>query len=252
MQTRDEVEGLHNYCQVFISGYVDYVNTEKKIFYCLYKLTLPRKKQQNSLLWHWLKEKFLQVAKSCTRNLARIISSCFAKKAAFQNTDFSRLKCQLKRKSWHITFGKIFQPTREWVNKVNLSSFQPKNFFKFVLSCSLRTADVSPCSSPLRDVSRGETSATQWQKFYTDVNHCLHNKSCSHGVPNANLFNFTFLLVDFGKVLCSSANELQQNSNASSREDYIPQILTVLLEIHRVYIWPLPPFVFCLSFVINS
>ena len=43
-------------------------------------------------------------------------------------------------------------------------------------------------------------------------------------------------MVDFGKVLCSSANELPQNSNASSREDYIPQILTVLLEILRVYI----------------
>ena len=100
----------------------------------------------------------------------------------------------------------------------------------------LRTADVSPRSSPLRDVSRGGTSATQRQKFHTDdVNQCLHNKSGSHGVPNANLFNFTFLLVDFGKVLCSSANELQQNSNASSREDYIPHILTVLLEIHRVY-----------------
>ena len=56
-------------------------------------------------------------------------------------------------------------------------------------------------------------------------------------------------MVDFGKVLCSSANELQQNSNASSREDYIPQILTVLLEILRVYIWPLWPFVFYLSFV---
>ena len=28
-------------------------------------------------------------------------------------------------------------------------------------------------------------------------------------------------LVDFGNVLCSSANELQQNSNASSREDYL-------------------------------
>ena len=37
-------------------------------------------------------------------------------------------------------------------------------------------------------------------------------------------------------VLSSSTNELQQNSNASSREDYIPQILTVLLEILRVYI----------------
>ena len=77
----------------------------------------------------------------------------------------------------------------------------------------------------------------QRQEFHTDdVNRCLHKKPGSHRVPNANLFNFTFLLVDFGKVLCSSANELQQNSNASSREDYIPQILTVLLEILRVYI----------------
>ena len=88
-----------------------------------------------------------------------------------------------------------------------------------------------------QDISRGGTSATQREKFHTDdVNQCLHNKSGSHGFPNANLFNFTFLMVDFGKVLCSSANELQQNSNASSREDYIPQILAVLLEIHRVYI----------------
>ena len=38
------------------------------------------------------------------------------------------------------------------------------------------------------------------------------------------------LLVGFGKVLSSSANEL------SSREDYIPQILTVLLKILRIYI----------------
>ena len=96
-------------------------------------------------------------------------------------------------------------------------------------------ADVSTRSSPLRDVSQGGMSATQRQKFHTkDVKQCLHNKSGSHGVPNANLFNFPFLLVDFGKVLCSSANELQQNSNASSREDYIPQILTVLLEIHHI------------------
>ena len=101
----------------------------------------------------------------------------------------------------------------------------------------MRTADVSPRSWPLKGVSQGGTSATQREKFHTDVvNQCLHNKSGGHGVPNANLFNFTFLLVDFGKVLCSSANELQQNSKASSREDYIPQILAVLLEIHRVYI----------------
>ena len=33
---------------------------------------------------------------------------------------------------------------------------------------SLRAADVSPCSSPLRDVSRGARSETQRQKFHTD------------------------------------------------------------------------------------
>ena len=87
------------------------------------------------------------------------------------------------------------------------------------------------------DVSRGGTSATQRQKFHTDdAIQCLHNKSGSHGVQNINLSNFTCLLVDFGKVLSSTANELQQNSNASSREDYTPQILTVLLEILHVYI----------------
>ena len=77
---------------------------------------------------------------------------------------------------------------------------------------------------------------TQRQKFHNDdVIQCLHNKTSSHGVPNANLFNFTFLVVDFGKVLCSSANELQQNSTAASREEYIPQILTGLSGIHHVY-----------------
>ena len=61
------------------------------------------------------------------------------------------------------------------------------------------------------DVSRGGTSATQRQKFHSDdAIQCLHNKSSSHGVPNTNLSNLTCLLVDFGKVLCSSANKLQQ------------------------------------------
>ena len=78
---------------------------------------------------------------------------------------------------------------------------------------------------------------TQQQKFDTDdANQCLHNKSGSHGVPKINLSNFKCLLVDFGKVLCLSANELQQNSIASPREDYVPQTLTVLLEILLVCI----------------
>ena len=28
----------------------------------------------------------------------------------------------------------MFQPTKEWVNKLNLSSFELENFFKFVLA----------------------------------------------------------------------------------------------------------------------
>ena len=43
---------------------------------------------------------------------------------------------------------------------------------------------------------------TQRQKFYTDdVNQYLHNKLGRCGVPNKNLFDFMFLLVDYGKVL---------------------------------------------------
>ena len=41
---------------------------------------------------------------------------------------------------------------------------------------------------------------TQRQKYHTDdINQHLHNKSGSHGVPNVNLFDFMFLLVDYGK-----------------------------------------------------
>ena len=80
------------------------------------------------------------------------------------------------------------------------------------------------------DILRGGMSATQRQKFHTDdANQCLHKKSGSHGVPNITVSNFTCLLVNFGKVLCSSAKELQQNSNTSAREDYILQILTVFV-----------------------
>ena len=100
------------------------------------------------------------------------------------------------------------------------------------------------------DVLRGGTSATQGQKFHTDdANQCLHNnKSGGHEVPNIFLSNFTCLLCDFERVLCSFANELRQNSNASSREHYILEILTVLLEntLHLTFV------AFCLLSVIRK
>ena len=70
---------------------------------------------------------------------------------------------------------------------------------------------------------------SQRQKFHTDdANQCLQNKSGSHGVPHVNLFDFIFLLVDYNKVLRSFAKELQQNSDAFFKEEYILGMLTVL------------------------
>ena len=56
-------------------------------------------------------------------------------KDAFQNTDFCRLTYELK-KIGTACFERFckFQPTKEWVNKVNLTSFELENFFKFLLA----------------------------------------------------------------------------------------------------------------------
>ena len=71
-----------------------------------------------------------------TKSNARVISSFFAKRC-YSKYVFSRLNCQLKRKKIDTPsfyrFSK-FGPTEEWLNKVNLSSFELENFFKFVLA----------------------------------------------------------------------------------------------------------------------
>ena len=92
---------------------------------------------------------------------------------------------------------------------------------------------VSPRSSPLGTFRAEERLRLSGRNsiLMTHINVYIINP-----VVNINLSNFTCLSVDFGKVLCSSAKDLQQNSNTSSREDYIPQILTVLLEIPDIYI----------------
>ena len=49
-----------------------------------------------------------------------------------------------------------FQPTKEWVNKVNLSSFELQNFFKFVLSKprSQSSSAISDVTSPVKLVGK--------------------------------------------------------------------------------------------------
>ena len=67
------------------------------------------------------------------------------------------------------------------INLVNRNDRFPYAEFPILSFNSLRTADVSPRSSPLRDVSRGGTSATQRQKFHTD-----DAKSARNPVRSAN------------------------------------------------------------------
>ena len=76
---------------------------------------------------------------------------------------------------------------------------------------------VSPCSSPLGTFCQEERLRLSDRNsiLLTYINF-LHSKYGSHGVPKINLLDFMFLLVDYGKVLCSSANELQKNSDAFS------------------------------------
>ena len=93
MQTRDEVEGLPN-CLEFsqpLECLYHAMQIQEKVFYCFYKLTFPRKIAKLSAV-ALIKREILTSRKSCTRSLARVISSCFAKKDAFQNTDFSLFK----------------------------------------------------------------------------------------------------------------------------------------------------------------
>ena len=97
MQTRDEVEGLHN-CLEFSQPvgclYQEMQTWEKKFSIAFIKQLSPEKRK--TLLFRALiKEKFLPVVKSCTMKLVCIISLCFAKKM-LSKLQFSSLKSQLK------------------------------------------------------------------------------------------------------------------------------------------------------------
>ena len=90
---------------------------------------------------------------------------------------------------------------------------------------------------------------TQGQIFHTDdANSCLHNKSGSHEGPNINLSSVKCFLVDFGKVLCSSAHD-QQKLKCFWRRLYSTNIDCFVRDslcLHLTFV------AFCLSFVNNS
>ena len=90
------------------------------------------------------------------------------------------------------------------------------NFTLPVTFCppSLQTADVSPRSSPLRDVSRGGTSATQRQKFHTDDAKSVQNpvRSANWSTEQFHCFSHCLRLTDkrqkAAKVKCKRDESL--------------------------------------------
>ena len=91
MQTLDFVLGLHN-CQDSpnpSSVYIRLCKHRKKVFYCFYKITFPRKKK-NSLFRLLIKREILTTREVLYTKLnVRVISSCFAIKMLSKKGSFS-------------------------------------------------------------------------------------------------------------------------------------------------------------------
>ena len=109
--------------RVFISGYA---NTGNKFSIAFIKYLSRIKSAKTFLFWHWLKEKFLPVAKSCT-----CYQFLFCKKMLFKIRIFLAYNISLSAKKFTQLVCKDFpgfQPTKEWMNIVNLSNFELKKF----------------------------------------------------------------------------------------------------------------------------
>ena len=160
MQTRDEVEGFSQLSRILPTPrvYIKLYKYRIEVFYCFYKLSLSREKNAKLFVLALIKREILTTHKvlyteSCTR-----IQFLFCKNDAFQNTDFSHLKYQLKRKkkkndaAYLGRFSK-FQSTRQWVNKVKLSSVKLNKLFQIrVCTISARKAKhltSQPCLNTL-------------------------------------------------------------------------------------------------------
>ena len=101
MQTLDVVSGLHNFKNSPnpSSVYIRLCKHRKKVFYCCYKITFPRKKK-NSLFRLLIKSEILTSREVLyTRLNVRVISSCFAVKMLSKKGFFSlKMSAQAKKK----------------------------------------------------------------------------------------------------------------------------------------------------------
>ena len=85
---------------------------------CFYKTTFPGEKEK-LLFRELIKREILTSLEVLCTKLVRVISLCFAKRC-FPKYGFFSLKMS----------AQTFQPTRNWVDQVNLSSFSTQNLFQ--------------------------------------------------------------------------------------------------------------------------
>ena len=118
------------------SVYIRLCKHRKNVFHCFYKITFQRKKKNS--LFRLLIKREIPTSREIlyTKLNVRVISSCFAIKM-LSNKGFFSLKMSAliskKKLAQHVCKDFPSFIRGEWVNKVNLSSFQLKNILKFVL-----------------------------------------------------------------------------------------------------------------------
>ena len=85
----------------------------------------------------------------------------------------------------------------------------------FARSLSLQTADLSPRSSPLRNVSRGGLSATERQKFHTDDSKSVRNpvRSANWSTEEFHCSSYCLRMTEKGqKAACKRDKSLTKQS----------------------------------------
>ena len=105
-------------------------------------------------------------------------------------------------------------------------------------------AAISPCSSPLATFCEEERLRLNDRNsiLMSDISQCLHIKNLVQSFgPKVKFVQFYISPGRFGKVLCSSANEFQQNSNSI----YSTNIDCFVIDSSCLHLT-------CLSFVTNS
>ena len=127
----------------------------------------------------------------------------------------------------------------------------PYCFFVFT-TCKYSQQSLIASSSLLGYFSCN-TSALWPKKFHTnDQNQCLHDKSGSHGVLDANLIKFPFLPLSNHNILSFSNLAPMKSSNSSGQANvFIGNRCFKADSVHQ-YTWFLRVFVLCLLFVNRS